>query len=507
MYLNGSVHADCYSDRLVTSASEIFEAMGDVKEKCDLQGDSIGLAKSGFIRKKSNFNLSLLWAQELVGADLAKKALNGNSTKIPVAVYELGNDKTRNCAIPGTLHRRCEGKAFRYQMHLTEVTGLVTGGSSAAGTNNANVLGIYSSQSFFDPAVWPIPGMEEDPYFVNLSQATQNEKFGMKINRISKETKSVPIIAAGNTGEYKDILFYRKIDAIKVGSTAVGGWIGPVSSKIAVDVWVPSDKLLASSTGSQALEFGATSGATPQVTSALVNFTAASGIRLNLQQAQLLLKKTNTPLFGPPFFSSGMLNAYKMTRVGDKIRNLSRDKNFDLNKALADPSLYDFLDEQKALQAVATKALSLSPLSCKGLKEAFTSLRKSFLLNPNKEDAKKLARIYRTLGLVANAQFYENQFVNPNLDQIVRSLNEMRSVAPELLESHALASIFRAINTDKEKRELVLKVFKHSEHRSDIQLALFELDRMSGGRKSLQEIYPSAKGVLKEEMDRLFQSK
>ena len=155
-----------------------------------------------------------------------------------------------------------------------------------------------------------------------------------------------------------------------------------------------------------AVDFMGTSGATPLVTGTVGGFTYLSRHHLTTRQADLLLKKTATPL---PYLPSnhslgaGMLNAYKIGMVAFRIKEgcqqYSTESQRDqcLSDLLENEDTYRFNETSTQLfdeamesfpECLSPRRISEGRINDCERTEAFNNLRRAFLLNPT--DAKTL---------------------------------------------------------------------------------------------------------------------
>lgn len=141
------------------------------------------------------------------------------------------------------------------------------------------------------------------------------------------------------------------------------------------------------------IDFGGTSGATPQVVAALADVLSILHT-LNRDEAATLLRRTAVASsYGD---EAGTLNRYKLLRVAYRLMQ----RGWPTSKAaLHDDSVYDFSDEAQELTAASFSAATPT--------ESFTQLRQAFFIDPNNSQTRTLlAAIYRQAGYEAEALFY-----------------------------------------------------------------------------------------------------
>ena len=368
--------------------------------------------------------LSPLWAQDQVGADLAKQFMidyekrGGTLANAKIADIDEGFKGEQRAKIKGPLPPTGkEEKAF--ETHGTQVLNLI-GGRGPWGVGYKNEITAYSYNQGLKPAV--LAAQNSDVNLVNLEMHALNEStrgtsspqdrqakdFRELIPELAK-TKIV-IAAAGNLHD-EDGHIRREDPALKeliiVGSTNEAGFVSDFSeSSPDVTILAPADRYLLSPASKAKTQFGQTSGATPIVTGALsnvLNFLPD----LTTQEARELLAKTATYL--PSLETTkdngaGLLNAFKLARVAERLKS----QGFPANRArlLADPSLFDFQKEAAEELARAKRKLAAKQTSCGQLQEAVRALRKSFLLEANPENSALLASILLASRTPGDAQLY-----------------------------------------------------------------------------------------------------
>ena len=172
-------------------------------------------------------------------------------------------------------------------------------------------------------------------------------------------------------------------------------------------------------------EFAGTSGATPLVTASLVGFELASGYKLSPAEAKLLLEKTAIPTLNskqiPRRYGVGLVNNFKMVRVGRRLKKLCGEDRFCFEKKLAEPATYDFENVKvpevlakvkKAFPECSSEQCSEKFDNCKKKAKAFTRLRKKAFLNPNNPELwKALSCIYSSAGFFEESLGYRSFYM------------------------------------------------------------------------------------------------
>ena len=169
-------------------------------------------------------------------------------------------------------------------------------------------------------------------------------------------------------------------------------------------VAVPSDRSMRSyDFEGEAGIFGGTSGAAPLVTGALGGFSLLSGYALGTREIERLLKKTAIPLAGLPrsnLIGAGMLNAYKIGRVADRLTQRCGEKKECMASLLKTEELYDF-DGEFDWEGVAFDQLGPCQKTA-----AFSDLRRAAFLNPQRAELwREIARVKEKY-FSGGAEFY-----------------------------------------------------------------------------------------------------
>ena len=316
-----------------------------------------------------------------------------------------------------------------------------------------------------------------------------------------KSIDTVPVQAAGNAAgigvnmdEYEAQCAENVM--VTVGSMSYSGLVSSFSQEAeGVDVLAPGEFVLTSSKrGRDQLAPGhtGTSFAAPMVTGALAAFVQLSGYKLNTQEAKALLRKTAVPslssAFEPPpkKNGAGVLNAYKIARVAQKLKKLCEPaQNFQETKAKSTQTEFNFCVKNK-LQDKSTYQFDFKPpdagrifsscgqaggastaseASCDDKKQIFKQLRQQAFLNPHKAEAwKSLSCIYKTLGFTENAKSIEATHAAAKKD---------RDYVNEYIYTQALEDLKNSKNTMAymQKRDVVKRneaaVAGHFNYKSD----------------------------------------
>lgn len=177
-----------------------------------------------------------------------------------------------------------------------------------------------------------------------------------------------------------------------------------------VDIMAPSDHSLVAEADGKACLFSGTSGAASLVTASLVGFEWLSGYHPTDEEAKSFLKKTAIPYFfsensdrGVP--SSGIVNAYKLGRVAQKLKKRCKNDRHCFKNAIKEDQTYQFDRDQGLSEAIAlafpectvcgSYPLKTGAAACKTKRDVFTRLRKETFLHPkNRELWNTLACVY-----------------------------------------------------------------------------------------------------------------
>jgi hypothetical protein len=367
--------------------------------------------------------LSPLWAQEIIGADLAREALRGlpGSADVPVGIIDAGFDceYVRGRTAPN-INRK-------WQMLKNERTSRDTKEDSEHGTAVANLINSPSAVGTGERAVIAAVargrkslGEEAKEIaasgvrLVNLSLRTEStSEFAKSIQTLASH--SILVKAAGNTytpdnggssDEGQQLL--ANTGVIVVGSINPLGWISSSSSEHeAVTVLAPSDHFLASEDSRGRSTFGGTSGAAPLLVGALSNALSILP-DLTTEEARTLILRTAQPTMNARDPShrngAGTLNALKLVEAAKALKGKGWPK--DREKLIGEASTYEF--SALAASTLAEAQAGFRKPGCGDKKLAFKALRKAFLLDPNENTRAALIRAYEGLGLRANADFYRS---------------------------------------------------------------------------------------------------
>lgn len=433
------------SEKITTFANSNLKTVSHLK-KCELV-DTVNGTGGG---------LSPLWAQEIIGADLAKKLVLTNSSAKTVTYghFEDTDPNGLENANLSPLMSACKNnpdsplcpnsdKKNRNFNHGTHVASLVSD----------SIVGVAAKAKFVAGAVYPDSNTSEN--FLKTTDVIANEKpdlvcssmvfndhpvFTTGLNTI---LNNGTIMVQGSGNSYPTPSTVSLQDrVILVGSISPFGFTSGFSSESEnVVVLAPSDNFLMTrdaGTG-EFSNFSGTSGAQPLVCGAVANsLSILPG--MTSEEVKLLLKKTAIPTINskeePKKNGVGTLNALKMVAVAQRLAAdwpANRDK-------LKNDSTYDFKKESNDSHQEALKLIN-SKLLCEKRK-GLDLLRGSFLLNPeNKEVRKKMADVYRSSGFQTNADFYDSfdGYKYPELKKLLdKNINNFTTAMAILRQSSKL---------------------------------------------------------------------
>jgi len=203
----------------------------------------------------------------------------------------------------------------------------------------------------------------------------------------------------------------RDFDAIIAGSLSPSGRRSGFSQQGSeVHIMAPSDYLLTSSNDNgEYHRFGGTSGAAPLVTGSLAGFEWLSGYHPTPEEAKLLLKKTAIKTVhsddDPQQNGVGMVNAYKLAMIGERLKEQCGQDVACFKRAINSDSAYVFARD-RGLAAEVHQAFpecspecqssgAAQPAVCINKANVLKKLRKEAFLHPSdKELWRKVACIY-----------------------------------------------------------------------------------------------------------------
>ena len=165
-----------------------------------------------------------------------------------------------------------------------------------------------------------------------------------------------------------------------------------------------------------------TSLAAPLVTGSLAGFAWLSGYHPTAEEAKIILEKTAIPTRysgdSPRRNGAGMLNAYKLGMLGDRLKSICGTDESCFKQKIREPTTYEF-PEDEYLEEDIDRSFPECNQSCGGNVEAscenrvkvFERLRKAAFLNPSDLKLQSaLACIYGTSGFQDAASSHEKTY-------------------------------------------------------------------------------------------------
>ncbi len=395
--------------------STLKKAAQDLKSTCDM------VNANNLKATKEDGSLSPLWAQNIIGSDLARSHIaeleaSGKMSikEVQVGDIDAGFSKKHITGKTSVDWSKADGGSD--QDHGTKVVNLINGkGEYSTGYKvNMSVLADGYTQPYIK-AVDQV--LSKPPEILNFefhsicesngSCGTDRRTFKRGLDALTHKT--IVVAAAGNYyGKTKAVSDSVLQGTILVGSADPNGLVSDFSDEDPnVAILAPSDYYLYSP-GVKGTHFSGTSGATPLVTGALANVKSILG-SMSVWDAKILLKRTATPLSvtsgGNKKNGVGLLNAYKLVRVAEKLKAAGwPQKKIDLK----DPILYDFKSEAKDYTDKANEILQKGT-DCKSQVAALKLYRKAFLLNPEDSTSQSIADLLNKTGYDGDTSFYKSR--------------------------------------------------------------------------------------------------
>ena len=398
--------------------------------------------------------LSDYWAQELIGVDLLREELKNISPPKRenwISVFDtqkeshstyvrnLISDEGPHAVLPKLEDEKTdlfEGKVEKY---------------------SRNVLSLFRTRFPGDYVTEANDLQKTSPHFINHSMSWGNSE---DIYEVFQELSPPAIVVTASENIFFGRLSTLKnkasknFDVINVGSLDSNGFVSDFSSSgEEVHIMAPSGGWLSSAKeNGDPKQFSGTSGATPLVTGSLAGFEWLSGYHPTSKEAKILLEKTALPTLHsheePQVNGVGLVNSYKLGRVGKRLKEKCKNKSlFCFKEEILNEENYYFdldkLDKNlkrdlgKVFPDCAGKKPSNSEASnCKEKGEVLKRLRQAILLNPkeSKDFLKSLSCIYKEGGFLQNAKALDRLAValgsREEVRTDVKALAEMKEPIP-----------------------------------------------------------------------------
>ena len=403
------VESPCPNSELIKLDPELV-AVSNI-EKCQL---TPSLASS-LLPGKPAFppGLSMYWAQEYTGADIVRKKLEliKDELNIPSNFVDIIDSDSHPDFVDHGLH--CSNL-----IGGPNPVGIVPMENAVELDINANEhVNVIDQLSLF---------LEKDPppRYINWSMATfGSEVIAQSFEEMVDQTSSVVIKGCGNGNKLSEDLPYRDLShrdkVILVGSLSPSGEPSEFSSYgEELTISAPSDHFLISTNREGMPEqFGGTSGAAPQVASALAAFELLAGYPLSVAESKRLLEKTALPnvnLPVPNAYGHGSLNAAFMAEIAKRLNDVCQQDKTCMENNLAEDQIYERDNDISILDSLGDyfpscndeKLENLSVKSCAEKKEYFNNLREKAFISSSPELWDAISCISKEDGFEQNGQYY-----------------------------------------------------------------------------------------------------
>lgn len=372
--------------------------------------------------------LSPFWAQESVGADLARdfvESTTSESTIVPIGALDMGYDprliptcRLTSCKSVEEVFRTLPPDEIPSELvaHGTGVLNLILGpepvGVSARARLEVALGGRPYVRDSRDASFYPVINSKARLFSVPLVG------FGPEavaaFNTLRRDYGKIFVVGMGlpEGGDLAILRNQERIEGIRVASlTSEGRPQLEEALQLQVDVWVPAGEELQTilrekRMGGPYSSFGNASAAVGVTLGILADLTSF-GIQLDVDEIRIILNRSGVPL-KPGSNAQGipMLNALKLARIGDRLRAMNWSRlSVETKKAILEGrDLYDFRWEALDLEKEALRQRESSAES--SLREGLRNLRQSFFLRPDRDVATTIMEIYESEGLTQNALFW-----------------------------------------------------------------------------------------------------
>lgn len=390
--------------------------------------------------------LTPFWAQEYIGADLAKESMREltGTSRVPFAVYDLGFEKQFiHLSFDIPVDVAMNGRRPIRGNHGTSVANLINGSGMMSVSENVDYVQLknVSPAIYYSTAVNELKEMENKPWIISNSMGWASET----VLGLAKEVDQMGVIwvmAAGNEHPQKIVEYERLAPVISVGSYSPRGLQTLYSQESdQLDILAPADDYQASLDGfGKEVLFGATSGATPLVSGSIANAKALIPT-LTRAEIETIMKKTAVKSLHSLYSKenkAGLFNAYKMFRVVKRLKDLCVRNSQCLQREIADPKNYTFVEID-----LAPRTLTVCKGSERLSQDEMRRLRQNYFLNVKKTKyAKLLSCAYRNEGYSINADYYEN-IVFIYDDPAALQIKIQAQAAQAILNGYSVSGSFR----------------------------------------------------------------
>ncbi|MBI3544343.1 MAG: S8/S53 family peptidase [Deltaproteobacteria bacterium] len=425
-------------------------------------------------------NLTPYWAQEAVGGDLAAAfvAASQQASSVDVGVIDggvtLGSlpEERLGPTLKACLRDQALCELLPDQ-HGTAVSSIIVGQSPVGIASRAILAQAASALNprekpgeswAFEGALKRFLATAPLPPIVNMSMYASDSLYNGAFKSLTESLsgKTIVVRSAGNFFPKMPYRFTVQPPGLVVGSVAPNGLLSDMSQEAPfVTVTAPSNYEIRSyrptSTfgGRELFAFRGTSGAAPVVTASLANVLSFLP-ELTLEQAKRLIERTSLKTIGyasnPGMNGAGVVNAYKLARVAERLRA----RGFDARREsmLTDDATYAFTDEVASLRAEAA-ALGAG---CDADRRRLALLRAALFLAPNEEGVRHdVGLIYRSLGFDAQADFFDASSIASVLADMKTDYDRvLLAIRARVALDGALVGDFAKIRRPGERAELVV---------------------------------------------------
>ena len=373
-------------------------------------------------KKLLNGALSIFWAQEYIGADLAKAEVlaNPKSREVKFAFVEATNlKKVDKKNLTGSLSA-CKStfgspticndyKVARNErheiLHGNEVASLV--GDPVVGVAAKAKLTVVGSNAVSEKDLLNRMLQSNIDLFCS-SQVTTSTTLNIRFNTLMNQGVIV-IQAAGNDYPHRGLELDPNWGIIQVSSLSpiglVSGFSSPDSNNT---IGAPSDVFVQARVGEKLVTFSGTSGAQPLVCGAVANVISLLPGITNAEVKELLVKTAipTVNAYEEPLLSGfGMVNAYKLVKVAEAVQ---RDWPTNRKEIFENHQIYNF-DNEVAIDLEHSRQLISQESDYSKKNETLIWLRKAFFLSPNNKIIRdQLSSLYEQNGFKVNALFYKS---------------------------------------------------------------------------------------------------
>ena len=375
--------------------------------------------------------LSKYWAQEYVGADLARKRLQAQEVSYAHQATSRG----------GQSLEIWDGLAF----HGVRVSNLIAGPfpsalvPAQAPVGHTNMVTFFAKYSFnvyvdnYASAAGQIHQHQNYAFYLNNSMEWNSSPRLREIFQDLASAGVVIVTSAANPENKKDVVKQQLAQQKKIILVAsLDPWGCPSTPDIGQEVPLVyaggHQHLTSFGTGGEEQLFGGSSGATAQVTAALLAFTLITGQHLSPDLAITLLAKTAIPILIGGNKWVAMLNSLRIVELGFLLQDICQASAACMREQITSEHLYqtDFNITRHAIHQAerafplcfsgvkTTANLFTTTAPCSQQQEAFNLLRTAALLDAQNSILwQLLACISNGNGLVANGEFYQRLAIRP----------------------------------------------------------------------------------------------